>query len=386
MALVSLLIHFVSGGLLVLLGDLIATWNYDRERVMHWTERARTLWPARVAGEANLILVPLLLHVAHALIAPASAGSWVLNDTAAFLGAGLGGYWLDRLTFPRLDFPAWRDLAYAGMQTRFLAWIIPVFVGIAMPAVPGWQMLALTVAYLTFHFAMQRGAGYWLLERTGHVREARTRLVRIVADAAAATGMRAPRVRELRSAGAQAYALITLNELLFTDRLVDLCSDEELKAICHHELAHLSEPAGVAWLRQLNALAHLPLLYVVPLVHLLDSIGLIIALLGYMGLRSILPRVSRKMEKRADRQALAHEADKGSYALALLKIHEDNLIPAVTRQQGSTHPHLYDRLVDAGLTPDFERPSAPASGSTVMFAYSVLLGMGAMWLTVHQGS
>jgi hypothetical protein len=42
----------------------------------------------------------------------------------------------------------------------------------------------------------------------------------------------------------------------------------------------------------------------------------------------------------------------------MVKLHESNLVPAVMPGK-QTHPHLYDRLLAAGVQPDFPRPPAP---------------------------
>jgi hypothetical protein len=53
------------------------------------------------------------------------------------------------------------------------------------------------------------------------------------------------------------------------------------------------------------------------------------------------------------------EGDPGCYAKALERIYKENLMPAAVAQR-TTHPNLYDRMVQAGVTPDFPRP-LPAS-------------------------
>ena len=47
--------------------------------------------------------------------------------------------------------------------------------------------------------------------------------------------------------------------------------------------------------------------------------------------------------------------DPGGYAQALERIYEANLVPA-TLAQRTTHPDLYDRMVQAGVTPRFPAP------------------------------
>ena len=84
-------------------------------------------------------------------------------------------------------------------------------------------------------------------------------------------------------------------------------------------------------------------------------------------------RLSRRLEARADRLACAHEPDPGAYALALAKLHEENLIPAVTRQR--LHPDLYDRLLAARVQPDYPRPNKPSALAFHALVLSMLLGL-----------
>ena len=80
------------------------------------------------------------------------------------------------------------------------------------------------------------------------------------------------------------------------------------------------------------------------------------------------------MEKRADLTAKSNQLEAGTYARALLRLHEDNLIPAVLRRGQATHPHLYDRLLATGTTPDFPRPAAAHSMSWNGVVFAFLLG------------
>jgi len=53
-----------------------------------------------------------------------------------------------------------------------------------------------------------------------------------------------------------------------------------------------------------------------------------------------------------------HEADPGIYARALERVYERNLTPAnMTSSLG--HPPLYDRMISAGVEPDYPRPLRP---------------------------
>ena len=50
---------------------------------------------------------------------------------------------------------------------------------------------------------------------------------------------------------------------------------------------------------------------------------------------------------------------------SMIKLHEANAAPAVMSGK-QTHPHLYDRLLAAGIQPDFPRPDPP--GTRAAFA------------------
>jgi hypothetical protein len=66
------------------------------------------------------------------------------------------------------------------------------------------------------------------------------------------------------------------------------------------------------------------------------------------------------MEIRADKAAIENQLDTAVYARALAHMYEANQMPAVMpRRSLGPHPDLYDRMLEAGLTPDFPKPSPP---------------------------
>jgi hypothetical protein len=65
------------------------------------------------------------------------------------------------------------------------------------------------------------------------------------------------------------------------------------------------------------------------------------------------------MEKRADRLASTTTTNEGVYASALEKMHRENQIPAVNASRRLPHPDLYDRMIGAGVKPDYPRPDKP---------------------------
>ena len=88
-------------------------------------------------------------------------------------------------------------------------------------------------------------------------------------------------------------------------------------------------------------------------------------------------RVARRMETRADKIAAENVADPAVYARALERLYQTNQMPAVMpKRSAKIHPDLYDRMVAAGVTPDYPRPKA-AKGqcwtSYLVFASMVLI-------------
>lgn len=81
----------------------------------------------------------------------------------------------------------------------------------------------------------------------------------------------------------------------------------------------------------------------------------------------------------------ANESDSGVvYARALEKLHEDTLLPAVVAKEHLTHPHLYDRLLAAGVTPDYPRPKPAGSMAWNGLLVAIALGAFASKLVIGK--
>src|SRR6266700_2192969 len=173
--------------------------------------------------------------------------------------------------------------------------------------------------------------------------------------------MFSPRVWLLKSPAAAAFALPYSRDLFFSERLLSLHSDDEVASICAHELGHLGESKTALAGRFLGALAFLPWAFLKPVRHMLGEWVYAVALLGltsFIFLR-LAKRLSRRLEIRADSIAQANEGQSGTYARALARLYEENLLPAVLPRRRHTHPDLYDRLLAVGVQPDYQRPEPP---------------------------
>ena len=91
------------------------------------------------------------------------------------------------------------------------------------------------------------------------------------------------------------------------------------------------------------------------------------------------------MEIRAGAMGATAWRPRPGRVLPLEKIYEANLVPVVLGAKRTTHPELYDRLVAAGVTPEYYRPEAPPggprqAGMLVLFVGAVAAYYGVSWL------
>lgn len=355
---------------------------WRRTKDQHWTERARIYYPVRIAAANNLWITPAILTMATQLLWPDASPHWMLMVLATAIGTVAGTIPMDREVFPRTPLYELLRTVAVGWLIRFAMWLVFLSAIALSPATFNFESLAIVAAVVVFLvFWNYKG---WILtgRKLGLMVTPPDRLVKIVGDTAAEMNVSVRETWVMRSPGSQAYALPTARTLIFTDRMLEVLSDREITAICTHELAHLTEAKVEYYKRYIQWLMFLPWLCFKPVVHVLGVPGYVLLVL----VTTLVPRatrdISRKLEVRADQIAKTKESDPGTYAQALLRLYEDNLIPAVTARPG-THPHLYDRLVAAGVTPDFPRPT-PAKGTTWYgHMLAVLLALLAMGMVIQ---
>ena len=369
----------IGAGLLAAGVTFVTNWlaliPWRQSKGKHWSEQARLLYPVRVAARSNLWTVPSILVLTVLLLWPDSSPLWLFTGIASVLGAYAGTFPTDHEIFPRIPL---RDLlrqAIIGLLLRFLIWF--VFIGAAVLMPDEFNELAWGIggAVIGLWVIWSRGGLIWLGRKLGLFLPAPERLRKIAADTSARMNVPFREVMLVRVQLAQAFALPGSRQLLFTERLLELLSDDEVASICAHELAHLTESKAARYSRSVRMLTFMPWMFFNPLMH---TFGLP-AFFGLCGITIGVPivyrRISRKLESRADQMAKANEGDAGTYARALTRLYEDGLLPAVTAKQRATHPHLYDRILAAGGTPDFPRPAAPGSMALHGAIFAGLAGM-----------
>lgn len=337
----------------------------------HWSVRARALFPARMTAAS----APLFGAITAGIL-PAYLLGPIARVPAAVLGLSIGlaafaGAWpqvrrADRLargrTRPLGDHLAGQVFAFVALTPHV---IVVLLAAVFMPAEPvPATMLAVVVLALLLAIAL--GANLRLAIALGLAWPADERLARIVEETSAKVGVRARHTWIVRWPMVNALAYPRTGDLAFTEDAVARLSDEELAEITAHELGHLGEPRSIVLARSLGLVALFPIAILRPVVlsagdDLLHRlVAAMMLLVASVVMLMVLRRIARRMEERADAVAHEHEHDSGAYARALERIYELNLLPAVTWQRRPIHPHLYDRLISAGVAPSYPRPAMPS--------------------------
>lgn len=243
-----------------------------------------------------------------------------------------------------------------------------------MPAQFNLTCLGIAAALIGLLVWYEQIGGIYLGRKFGLLAEPPERLRRIVKDTATRMNVLYRELWLMRISFAQAYAIPSRRRLLFSERLLELLSDAEIASICAHELAHLTEARKDYALRYVSYLIFLPWIFITPTLHTLGILGLFLLLGITLSVPVLFKKISHRLEVRADGIAHTNETDPGVYAQALARIYEDNLLPAVNPKKQATHPHLYDRLLAAGMTPDFPRPEPPMAISWQGTFFAGLMG------------
>lgn len=237
------------------------------------------------------------------------------------------------------------------------------------------MIIGFFIIALLSHFGLYVGIA-WLFQL---VTSSPSRLQRIIEQASDQAGLKhAPRNFVLESASANAFAFQGLGAIGYTSAALDIMSDEELLAIAIHEISHLREGPLDKASRFIPLALFFAYLACIPLIEAVSHPAVIAA--GFLVLiavtKFIRGKISTRLEKRADSLVSESTRDSGgaAYAAALEKLYRHNLAPATLSGKHNSHPDLYDRMLEAGVTPSFERPKPPKR-------LGYLLGCGFIILT-----
>lgn len=355
----------LAAGLGAIIGG-IPVWRLQQDAP--WTERARASYPVRAVVGTSTIVAPMLLGMIAGMswgrIWLVSRGALViLTALAAFVPAWLISVALARRIFGR-EFIT-RRRAVGQLAFLYLLSAPHLILALLLAAVLPTEMTPTAAIMICLCvgaiLCCLLGGGAALARRLGLLRSVSPDVAAIVARAGEKIGVVPRGVYRLDCAMSNAFALWGSDEIAFSDMLLGETNAAELEAITMHELAHLTESRASRIARLAACLCIVPLAAAAPII---GSYGVeaYLAAVAFVFVGSLLiRRLARRMEERADRQSHAQQSDDGVYAKALEKLYRTNLSPAVLRGNRHVHPHLYDRMLAAGVAPLYDRPAPPSA-------------------------
>lgn len=329
-----------------------------------WTQRARAAFPLRYAKSRapalclGFVIVFLIDHQ-NPLAEIPLAGVVGLSFPAMILASVV----VDHMIAPRIGDPlrTWsqlfRSLATAWMLSP--TWLIVAATLFAMPADLGPRAVAVATLGLITLIAASTLGTMSLLLRIRLASIASPRVMAAASEASRAMAVTPSAVYEVDLAAANAFALIFPKQIVFTRRAVEVLDHKHLVAVCCHELAHLAEPARVQWMRVAGSLVIFLIAFSNPIYGRFGMQGIFGMIAVFALAYSRISSLRRRMERRADTAAHHNEPDEGVYARALERLYMANNVPAVLPYRRA-HGNLYDRMLQAGVTPNYERPAPPA--------------------------
>lgn len=362
-------------------GAWVAARPLARAAMEPWYERARLAYSARLV--IALSFIPFVLY--SAMFGLVLERELPIMHARAFEFAGMGGVIPALVVSSVLMSRKIRRRAIGfkpivaglviGWLIHFSQATIAMILVIVNAGAFGWWTVAVMAGGLCLIVMLWKGGTLQILRSLQLARPAEPRLTKIAEQAAASLGMPAPPCYQLRWQSANALAFPMTGSIAFTDAAVDSLDDRQLYAVSLHELAHLAEPRSVLVLRGLSSLSLYCYVILILFAVRFGLSGMLVAMGLFLLGRIAISRLSRKWEKVADSVAGANQDQDLNYAHALLRIYEINMMPLVGIFRGGNHPHGYDRIVAAGLTPEFARPARPSRSSTFIgFALASLIG------------
>lgn len=336
---------------------------WRRSAGQHWAERARLLWTARrTAVWCALACASLGMFTVWKW-----AGDLPPYVTIPVLVAGLmlGCFPYSREIEPRYTFGTWARQTAWQLVVQFGLIGIGIGLLVSMPDVMDAAAWGRVAAGFGISALILSGAWLPLVMRAKHssadLTSMQERLERITAEAGQVSGVRPRHIWLARTPIPNAAALPFVKAVLFTTRAMEVLDDDECRAIMLHEMEHLTEPLSVRLTRLFGAMGFLTFVFVNPVLHAWGGLGVAGLFAVFVILQRLINLLRRCMEHRADHAAIGGAGETSPvYARALEKLYEAGQLPAVMPGKSMVHPHLYDRMVQAGVTPDFPRPAAPA--------------------------
>ncbi len=347
---------------LAVLGTPRRAWSNE---AMHWSERARALYPSRRAARALKLIAPVVFAVicwtAAGELLPLSRWAMGLAGfVTSYASVHVAGFLTERRIRPRLTVAQYaRTVVFALFV---LVWLllpgVLVFVLAGEELNTRWFvacLIGLVVAMAMQRIGVLRAAAFVRLAR-----DADERLRGTMERASQKAGIHPKWVGILPLPLANAFAQPIHRQVVFTSGALEAMDDGEIEAIALHELGHLDQARSFQQARTIGTVLLLMLGGSRPVFAEFGLMGFLPLVASIFVIAILSGRRQRRGEESADRHAHEHVEDPSEYAKALEKIYEINLMPAVLGHKLAAHPDLYDRQQAAGYTPTYARPERPS--------------------------
>ena len=360
-------------------GGLISRKFRELDDGVHWTERARH-WEPVVVAMRNIAIFTSVFGAALGWLTggPFSLLPMELLVLFGAMGGYAGSIAGQMLFLPRIARVTSRELFRRYVIYRICfgmgipLWIVSLLCVSETMSVERW--LVMLVSSLMF-----LAASLWpplgIARALGVLREADEPYQKLLSGISDRLGHE-PRGLWVFDMGlANAFALYVSNNIVMTEQLLECVNDDELDTILVHEMAHLTDRAS----NKFGGAAGILVLALIPFAAATFLSGHWsgwVLLFVVVGLLILNRRSARRMEDHADETSTRHQFDEGVYARALEKIYAYNLFAAV-RSKRKAHAHLYDRMLAAGVTPDYPRPEPPPRHRLINGGFSVIT-----WLAI----
>jgi hypothetical protein len=333
-----------------------------------WPERARHVSVARFASLVTIFAIGIPLpYIASIYVVTAGifVPAWYILAIQLFsmLGPMVLAIWIFWLTSSRRrPLGDWIAGFLSALIVRFPALVVYGLVVVAM-FVFGHDMYTMFVLFILGALGICLsvwGAGIWCAYALGLARPALPRVTNAADWAGERIGVRASHVFEVQWPRVAILQFPFSKYLFVSSAAAELLSDEELVAIFIRELSFFHQRWLEGALRVVSAC-----LFFLMLAGVAFSINgnprmMFYIIFAIYVILFLLRPFRRRTHRIADSMAAQSGIDRVSSLKELERVHELNVSPVVALFKGSANPHLYDRMVGAGILPLYPRPKPPS--------------------------
>jgi hypothetical protein len=337
-------------------------------QALPWPQRARLAQAARVAPALTVFIVNMIVTWVGILYfsiigwRPTVAELFLstLPSILALVGVAMFVAWV--VSPRRSPLSHWLAGCMSAVLFGYPNTVVVFTVAAALVLLPHNLSMVLAVLFmgaLGSGFAAW-GGGIWVARALGLAQPALPRAAQAVDWAAERVGERPAAVYELRWPRVTIDAFTFSRYLVITDAAAELLRDEELLALATRELTFFQQPWLTGTLRVADSAVVFVMLACMAIGVTVGGHAMMIGNATGFGAAFLMRPLVRRLQLKADALAARAAIDPASALRALERQYELNLKPVVSALAGSREPHLYDRMIAAGIPPAYPRPEPPS--------------------------